>query len=148
MKRVVITGMGGVTAFGDQLGPRSKQRLEAGRNAVRRMTEWDYFESLHTRLACPLPGFVTPAHYPRKKTRSMGPVSLYSVRASELALADAGLADDAQYQRRPHGRGLRIVVGIGRADSRVRHDARDRLDERRHVEQLRADDAAHERRST
>src|SRR5471032_3521484 len=58
------------------------------------MPEWDYFELLHTRLACPLPAFTTPAHYPRKKTRSMGPVSLYSVRASELALADAGLADD------------------------------------------------------
>ena len=62
---------------------------------LRRMAVWDYFESLHTRLACPLPGFTAPAHYPRKKTRSMGPVSLYSVRASELALADAGLADDA-----------------------------------------------------
>ncbi|MFL9872825.1 beta-ketoacyl-ACP synthase [Paraburkholderia megapolitana] len=93
MKRVVVTGMGGVTAFGDRWDD-IEAHLRAGRNAVRRMTEWDYFESLHTRLACPLPGFSAPANYPRKKTRSMGPVSMYAVRASELALEDAGLAED------------------------------------------------------
>ncbi|MBN3727053.1 beta-ketoacyl-ACP synthase [Burkholderia sp. Ac-20379] len=94
MKRVVVTGMGGVTAFGETW-PEIEARLRAGRNAVRRMPDWDRFESLHTRLACPLPDFAAPAHYPRKKTRSMGPVAMYAVRASELALADAGLADDA-----------------------------------------------------
>jgi 3-oxoacyl-[acyl-carrier-protein] synthase II len=93
MKRVVVTGMGGVTAFGSQWSA-IETALRAGRNAVRRMPEWDYFSSLHTRLACPLPSFETPPEYPRKKTRSMGPVSLYAVRSSELALRDAGLADD------------------------------------------------------
>ncbi|AJK45820.1 beta-ketoacyl-ACP synthase [Burkholderia plantarii] len=93
MKRVVVTGMGGVTAFGETWA-EVEARLRAGRNAVRRMAEWDRFESLHTRLACPLAGFAAPAHYPRKKTRSMGPVAMYAVRASELALADAGLAED------------------------------------------------------
>lgn len=93
MKRVVVTGMGGVTALGNHWDD-IERNLKSGRNAVRRMAEWDFFESLHTRLACPLPDFVAPAHYPRKKTRSMGLVSLYSVRASELALADAGLQDD------------------------------------------------------
>jgi 3-oxoacyl-[acyl-carrier-protein] synthase II len=94
MKRVVVTGMGGVTAFGNDWASVAAH-LAAGRNAVRRMPEWDFFESLHTRLACPLPSFDTPAHYPRKKLRSMGTVSLYAVRASELALADAGLSGDA-----------------------------------------------------
>ncbi|SIT48574.1 3-oxoacyl-(acyl-carrier-protein) synthase II [Paraburkholderia piptadeniae] len=94
MKRVVVTGMGGVTALGSRWD-EIEAALKAGRNAVRRMPEWDYFESLHTRLACPLPAFEQPAQWPRKKTRSMGTVSMYAVRASELALADAGLADDA-----------------------------------------------------
>ncbi|NHL68794.1 beta-ketoacyl-ACP synthase [Burkholderia ambifaria] len=94
MKRVVVTGMGGVTAFG-QRWPEIEARLRDGRNAVRRMPEWDCFEALHTRLACPLPAFELPPTYPRKKTRSMGPVSMYAVRASELALEDAGLSDDA-----------------------------------------------------
>ena len=93
MKRVVISGMGGVSAFGSQWD-EIEAALKRGRNAVQRVAEWDYFQSLHTRLACPLPEFVTPAHYPRKKTRSMGPVSKYAVRASELALTDAGLLDD------------------------------------------------------
>lgn len=93
MKRVVVTGMGGVTAFGETW-PEIEGRLRAGRNAVQRMPQWYTYESLHTRLACPLPGFTLPSSYPRKKTRSMGPVSMYAVRASELALADAGLAEE------------------------------------------------------
>ncbi|MEX3955116.1 beta-ketoacyl-ACP synthase [Trinickia sp. EG282A] len=94
MKRVVVTGMGGVTAFGSSWD-EIEVALRGGRNAVRRMPEWDYFSALHSRLACPLPAFELPAHYPRKKTRSMGLVSMYAVRASEFALADAGLAGDA-----------------------------------------------------
>ncbi len=93
MKRVVITGMGGVTALGDRWS-EVETALKAGRNAVRRIDEWDFFEALHTRLACPLPGFEQPAGWPRKKTRSMGIVSTYAVRASEYALADAGLVGD------------------------------------------------------
>ncbi|MFM0021363.1 beta-ketoacyl-ACP synthase [Paraburkholderia azotifigens] len=93
MKRVVITGMGGVTALGSRWD-EIEAALKAGRNAVRCMPEWDYFESLHTRLAAPLPRFDQPTDWPRKKTRSMGAVSMYAVRASELALADAGLAND------------------------------------------------------
>ena len=94
MKRVVITGMGGVTALGDHWN-EIESALHGGRNAVKRMAEWDFYSSLHTRLACPLPSFEAPAHWSRKKTRSMGPVSMYAVRASEFALADAGLSDDA-----------------------------------------------------
>ncbi|MBU6488566.1 MAG: beta-ketoacyl-ACP synthase [Burkholderiales bacterium] len=95
MKRVVVTGMGGVTPFGSAWS-EIEAALRSGRNAVRVMPEWDYFSSLHTRLACPLPNaFAAPPDYPRKKTRSMGPVSMYAVRASELALLDAGLAGDA-----------------------------------------------------
>ena len=93
MKRVVVTGMAGITALGDtwdQIEPA----LRAGRNAVRRMHEWDYIEALNTRLGAPIDHFTLPGHYPRKTVRSMGRVSLMAVRASELALADAGLLDD------------------------------------------------------
>lgn len=94
MKRVVITGMGGITALGERW-ERIEANLRAGRNAVRRMPEWDYFDTLNTRLGAPVDDFVTPAHYPRKMIRSMGRVSLLAVRASEMALADAGLLDNA-----------------------------------------------------
>ena len=93
MKRVVITGMGGITALGDSWD-RIEANLRAARNGVRRMPEWDYFDTLNTRLGAPVEDFVTPAHYPRKMIRSMGRVSLLAVRASEMALKDAGLLDD------------------------------------------------------
>jgi 3-oxoacyl-[acyl-carrier-protein] synthase II len=55
------------------------------------MPEWDAYEGLDTRLGAPVPDFAVPAHYPRKKVRSMGRVALMATRATELALADAGL---------------------------------------------------------
>ena len=93
MKRVVVTGMAGITALGEKWDD-IEENLRAGRNGVRRMSEWDYIDSLNTRLGAPVDNFVTPAHYPRKMIRSMGRVSLLAVRASELALIDAGLLGD------------------------------------------------------
>jgi len=94
MARVVVTGMAGISALGDNW-EAIENRLRARRNGVRRMPEWDYFEQLHTRLGAPVDDFLTPAHYSRKMVRSMGRVSLLAVRASEMALLDAGLLDDS-----------------------------------------------------
>ncbi|TWT13687.1 beta-ketoacyl-ACP synthase [Reyranella sp. CPCC 100927] len=93
MRRVVVTGMGGVTALGDDW-PVIREALAAGRTAVRVMPEWDRFEGVNTRLAAPVPNFSGGERYPRKKTRTMGPVSLMAVQATERALATAGLLDD------------------------------------------------------
>jgi len=94
MRRVVVTGMGGVTALGNTW-PEVRERLRALQNAVKRMPEWDrHGELLHTRLAAPIEGFEPQAYYPRKMTRSMGRVSLLALRASELALQQAGLHGD------------------------------------------------------
>ena len=49
MKRVVVTGMAGITALGERWEDIEKN-LRAGRNGVRRMSEWDYIDSLNTRL--------------------------------------------------------------------------------------------------
>lgn len=93
MRRVVVTGMGGVSALGDRW-EEIESRMRAGRNAVQRMPEWDRYEMLNTRLGAPINDFAVPAHYPRKMLRSMGRVSLLAVRATETALAQAGLLDD------------------------------------------------------
>jgi 3-oxoacyl-[acyl-carrier-protein] synthase II len=95
MKRVVVTGMSGITALGDTWHDVSAN-LHAQRNGVRYMPEWDYFDGLNTRVGAPVDGFVMPEHYPRKMVRSMGRVALMAVRASELALADAGLLDNPE----------------------------------------------------
>ncbi len=92
MKRVVVTGMAGISALGERW-EEIEARMRGGRNGVRRMPEWDCFEQLHTRLGAPV-DFVTPSHYPRKMIRSMGRVSLLAVRASEMALIDADLLDN------------------------------------------------------
>jgi 3-oxoacyl-[acyl-carrier-protein] synthase II len=94
MKRVVVTGMGGVTALGDRW-TEIETGLRAGRNAVARIPAWSRFDGLHTQLGAPVTHFEVPAGYPRRKTRAMGRVSMLAVRASEMALADAGLEGDA-----------------------------------------------------
>ncbi|HNB42575.1 MAG TPA: beta-ketoacyl-ACP synthase [Burkholderiaceae bacterium] len=94
MRRVVITGIGGITALGHDW-PTIEANLRAGRTGIRRMDDWERYADLHTRLGAPVTYFAAPAHYPRRAVRSMGRVALMSVRASEMALADAGLLGDA-----------------------------------------------------
>lgn len=93
-KRVVITGMGGITALGDNWDT-IKAGLLKQENAVQTMNEWQVYNGLHTMLAAPVPHFELPSEtYSRKKIRSMGKVALMSVRATEFALQDAKLLDD------------------------------------------------------
>ncbi|BDU71441.1 beta-ketoacyl-ACP synthase II [Mesoterricola silvestris] len=92
-RRVVITGMGAITALGSEWAA-VEGRLREGRSAVVAMPAWDAYPSLQTRLGAPIPDFAAPAHYPRKLSRSMGRVAMLGVRASELAMEDAGLRGD------------------------------------------------------
>ncbi len=89
-RRVVVTGMGGICALGSQW-PQIESRLRARRNAIRRMSEWDRYTDMNTRLGGPIDDFAPPPHWTRKQLRSMGRVSQLAVRAAELALTDAGL---------------------------------------------------------
>jgi 3-oxoacyl-[acyl-carrier-protein] synthase II len=93
MRRVVITGIGGVCALGDNWSD-IERGLRAGRNAVRYMAEWDKYTDLNTRLAAPCDSFAAPVEWTRKQLRSMGRVSQLAVRATELAFRDAGLDDE------------------------------------------------------
>jgi 3-oxoacyl-[acyl-carrier-protein] synthase II len=93
MRRVVVTGFGGVTGLGNDW-PTIRKNFQDGRTAIRRMTDWDRFEGINTRLAAPVAEFNIDNRYPRKKTRTMGPVARMAVYASEQALQQAGLIDD------------------------------------------------------
>jgi len=90
MKRVVVTGIGGITPLGHDW-TTIQARLRQFRNAVRRMHEWDYFDALNGRLGCPVDDFSVPSNWSRKHVRSMGRVAQLAVAASERALDDAGL---------------------------------------------------------
>lgn len=93
LRRVVVTGMGGLTALGhdwETIGGK----LRARHSGVKFMPEWANYQDIRTRLAAPVEAFELPPQYNRKSMRSMGPVALMSTRASELALEDAGLIGD------------------------------------------------------
>jgi 3-oxoacyl-[acyl-carrier-protein] synthase II len=93
MRRVVVTGVGGITALGnDWVAIRA--RMLKRETAIRTMTEWDRFSGLNTRLGAPVPEFGIDDRFSRKKTRTMGPVSRMAVYATDRALASAGLSDD------------------------------------------------------
>lgn len=91
MKRVVVTGIAGLSPIGNDW-PTIAQHLQSGRTGIRALDEWDQYRGLNTRLAAPVT-CERPAHYSRKQTRSMGRVALLATYASELALIDAGLLD-------------------------------------------------------
>jgi len=93
MKRVVVTGMAGISPIG-QGWQAVKKSLQERASGVVYMEDWDKYEGLETRLGAPVKDFEKPAHYNRKRVRSMGRVSLMAVRATELALEEAGLLDD------------------------------------------------------
>ncbi|AZL71065.1 MULTISPECIES: beta-ketoacyl-ACP synthase [Pseudomonas] len=93
MRRVVVTGMAGITALGNDWASIAAH-FAAGRSGIRRMDEWDRYSELNTRLGGPIDDFQVPAHWTRKQLRSMGRVSRLAVAAAERALADAGLLDD------------------------------------------------------
>jgi 3-oxoacyl-[acyl-carrier-protein] synthase II len=92
-RRVVITGAGNISPLGHDW-PSVHARLREGRNAVRRYDDWSIYAGLNTRLGVPAAPFELPENYNRKSTRSMGRVALMATRATELALADAGLLGD------------------------------------------------------
>jgi len=93
MKRVVVTGMAGLSPIGMDW-PTIADNLRNLRTGIRYMPGWEDYHGLDTRLGGPVTDFVKPEHYTRKQIRSMGRVSIMSTRATELALEDAGLLHD------------------------------------------------------
>ena len=93
-KRVVVTGMAGISPLGNEWQSVRTQLL-SGHNKVCVMQPWQEYEGLGTQLGAPAAPFELPAHYNRKTMRSMGRVALMATRVSELALEDAGLLGDA-----------------------------------------------------
>lgn len=92
MTRVVVTGMGAVSALGANWA-EAEPLLRAGRNRVVHVPAYAEYAGLNTQLAAPV-DFTVPAHYTRKQVRTMGRVSVMAVRAAELALQQAGLLGD------------------------------------------------------
>jgi len=95
IRRVVVTGMAGITALGDDW-PTISARMYAGETGIRRMNDWDGRYDLRTRLAGPVEDFTLKGKLTRKQLRSMGRVAQMSVAATDKALEMAGLRDDTK----------------------------------------------------
>ncbi|NTJ37547.1 beta-ketoacyl-ACP synthase [Vibrio vulnificus] len=89
-RRVVVTGMSGVTAFGNDW-QSVEPKLRALENATQFMENYQQYEGLNTKLAAPVVDFELPSHYKRKQVRGMGRVSKLATVATENALSQAGL---------------------------------------------------------
>ncbi len=94
-KRVVITGIGAITAFGREWA-EVKAAFQRKQNAVKNMGWQDKYPELEAQLGAPLPNYVPPSHWNRKQLRSMGRVSQLCVDAAEQALTNAGLLVDGE----------------------------------------------------
>ncbi|MFW1690610.1 beta-ketoacyl-ACP synthase [Acinetobacter ursingii] len=93
MKRVVVTGMAGITSLGETADAIFDQFAQA-KSGIRYMPDWEKYTDLRTKLGGPVESFTVPKHFNRKVTRGMGRVALMSVVCAETALTDAGLLND------------------------------------------------------
>ncbi|MBQ9537664.1 MAG: beta-ketoacyl-ACP synthase [Treponema sp.] len=87
-RRVVVTGGGMLSALGRDWNT-AFENLKARKNFIKYIKDWDKYERMNTRLACPYEGEFH--EYPRKKIRGMGRVARLSLEATEAALEMAGL---------------------------------------------------------
>ena len=98
LKRVVITGIGVVSPFGNGL-PALMKGIAEGRSMVRRMEGWEQYIGLHSLVAAPVE-IRDEKRIPRQKRRSMGRMSIFAAQAADEAIADAGitLADEDRWR--------------------------------------------------
>ena len=109
MRRVVVTGMGGVTALGISW-PRSRRVCAARGTPIRRMAEWDRFDGLEHA-----------ARRARRRLRAAGALDAQAdcaawgvsrcmaVRARRACARRRGPRRRSGDAERPHGRRLRLV---------------------------------------
>ncbi len=94
LKRVVITGLGVVSPFGNGVAELIKG-IEEQRSAVQRMAGWETYIGLRSLVGAPV-DLRDEKRIPRQKRRSMGRMSIFAAQAADEALLDAGIALDKE----------------------------------------------------
>jgi 3-oxoacyl-[acyl-carrier-protein] synthase II len=89
LRRVVITGMGVISPFGNGV-TELMNGIEAGRSTVQRMEGWDQYAGLRSLVGAPVE-IRDEKRIPRQKRRSMGRMSIFAAQAADEAIADAGI---------------------------------------------------------
>jgi len=94
LQRVVVSGMHAITPLGNDW-PTFSHALKNSVSAIEPIDDWGAIDGLSTRLGAPVHNFNIPPHWSRKKVRSMGRVAALATAATEEALKDATLLEEA-----------------------------------------------------
>ncbi|WP_055555231.1 beta-ketoacyl synthase [Streptomyces sp. NBRC 110028] len=106
-RRVVVTGLGAVSGIG--VGTAEfLAGLRAGKSAARPVTAFDT-EGFEHAMACEVPDFEPGRWIHHLDVENLGRASQFSVAAARMAVADAGVAEDAL-------RALPSLISIGTTD--------------------------------
>ncbi len=108
-RRVVVTGLGCVTAVGNDV-PSTWQALTEGRSGGGPITHFDP-APFKVRFACEVKGFDASLYMDRKEIKRSDLFTQYAMAASVQAMTDAGLAGTSAYD--PEQFGVIIGSGIG-----------------------------------
>src|ERR671930_1414632 len=106
-RRVVITGLGGVTPLGNDV-ESTWQNLIAGRSGAAEITQFDA-SPFAVHFACEVKGFDPTEYIDRKQARRMDRFAHLIVAAARQAEKDAGL----EIEKEPDRIGAAIATGIG-----------------------------------
>lgn len=105
-RRVVVTGMGLVTALGNDLGS-SWDALLRGQGGVRRITRFDP-DLFATQIAAEVRDFDPEAFIHKKEIRRQDLFTQLAVATSDMALADSGVDMNSEDQTR-----VGVIIGSG-----------------------------------
>ena len=102
LRRVVVTGMGALTAIGNSLEDYWNGLL-AGRSGAAPITRFDA-ERFKTRFACEIKGYDGEDIFGPKEARKMDAYTQYALVVAEEAVRDTGLNFNGQFTRKlaPH----------------------------------------------
>lgn len=89
LKRVVITGLGGITPLGNNVQD-FWTNLVAGVSGAATITHFDA-SKFKTRFACEVKGFNPEEYFDKKEARKLDPFCHYGIAAAVQAVGDAGL---------------------------------------------------------
>jgi len=106
LKRVVITGLGGITPLGNSV-TEFWNNLIKGVSGAANITRFNA-EKFKTRFACEVKGFNIEDYFDKKEARKLDAYSQYGIAASVQAVADSGIAGDSIDKKRS-----RCYLGFG-----------------------------------
>ncbi len=105
-RRVVVTGMGVLTALGNDLAASWKGLLE-GKNGVRRITRFDP-AGFATQIAAEVEGFDPEKYIDKKEIRRQDLFTQFAMAASTMAMEDSGIDMGAEDSTR-----VGVIIGSG-----------------------------------